>query len=70
MSKETTNVDFGNNGIVVNVGEVIADPERGKTQIPPDKSGSKESPENEEPFIIKLEGKWVKNKGNKEEETR
>lgn len=57
MSKESTNVELDNE-IEVIVGEVVTDPEKQETIIPPEASGKKDSPEHEEVVEIKLSGKW------------
>lgn len=68
MSRESTNVDT-NNMIEVVAGEVIADPENAKTIIPPNTSIEKDSPEEEEQLVIKLNGPEWPPRDNPSEKT-
>lgn len=67
MNKESTNVEL--EPITVVGGEVIADPNKNKTTIPPKGQLKIDSPEKEEAVVIKLGGEWPPRETAKESST-
>lgn len=65
MKKESTNVEL--EPITIVGGEVIADPSKEKTTIPPTGQLKIDSPEKEETVVINLGGEWPPKETSKED---